>query len=210
VPLTGLWHLSKLQPGARTKCVDSDSSRRRTTMPVETRSGRGLGRPGSTHGGLRVSRPGQDAQPGRPGRETSPPVVGTPWRATHNQTGFLSNQSQQVEISFGQQQDQRAGRRRSQIKQLGGAGGELPDDQLAAYVEDRSTFGDWQPSIAIGDPLWCPGEDLSKTQLANRKIAQWRAILEYHDGSPYIQERLDQAIRERLALDDGEENTLPM
>ncbi len=82
---------------------------------------------------------------------------------------------------------------------------------VATYHEDTSTFGGWKPSISVGDSLALPGEDLSRIQYADRNIAQWRRISEYLDRSPHVQVRLEEAIRQRLSLDENDvENTVPM
>ncbi len=143
----------------------------------------------------------QAAQRGGRGQRRTP--VSTPRRSTHNRAGY--GQNQDYDFSF---------------SQLGFDGGEeeseetelqTMEEQIASFVEDRSTFGDWKPSISIGSPLSLPEEDLSRIQLADRHIAQWRLILEYQDGASHIQKILDERIKERLALDENdEENTLPM
>ena len=85
------------------------------------------------------------------------------------------------------------------------------EDVVSAYAEDTSTFGEWQPTISIGDPLSLPGENLSRIQFADRNIAQWRSILAYHQGSSHIEKFVAKAIEERLALDDEDmDNTQPM
>jgi len=71
--------------------------------------------------------------------------------------------------------------------------------------------GTWKPPIAIGDSL---GENLSKIELADRKVEQWRAIADYHrehlpEALAKVQESLDAAIRERNKLADTAENRTP-
>lgn len=77
--------------------------------------------------------------------------------------------------------------------------------------ENPAAGEEWTPSLVIGSSL---GDDLSAIQLADRKITQWRAILQHHQEtlpgsvSP-IQEMLDEAIAERAQLDDTVANRTP-
>lgn len=68
----------------------------------------------------------------------------------------------------------------------------------------------WKPSIVLNSPLWLIGEDPSRIEIADRKIAQRRLWKEHNGDSPYFADLLEQAIRERNLLDeDDEENTKP-
>ena len=66
----------------------------------------------------------------------------------------------------------------------------------------------WSPSLVLGSSL---GVDLSAVELAERKVAQWNAILDYHkahlpEAVGQVQEILNTAIEERNRLDDDDEN----
>lgn len=93
-----------------------------------------------------------------------------------------------------------------------------PEDGAAGAISTSIEEGEnpaggeeWTPSLVIGSSL---GDDLSAIQLADRKIAQWRAILQHHQEtlpgsvSP-IQGMLDEAIAERGQLDDTKANRTP-
>ena len=125
--------------------------------------------------------------------------VSTPRRSVHNRSGFSQNRGYDL------------GSRQETTKSSTRAESSKKEDLVSTYAEDTSTFGEWQPTISIGDPLSLPGEDLSRIQFADRNIAQWRSILAYHRGAPHIEKFLVKAIEERLAL-DGEDmnNTQPM
>ncbi|KAK1767134.1 hypothetical protein QBC33DRAFT_587462 [Phialemonium atrogriseum] len=88
------------------------------------------------------------------------------------------------------------------------AEGALPSTERSESPAAEET---WAPSLVIGSSL---GSDLSTIQLAERKITQWRAILQYHqenlpDAVGPIQAMLDAAIAERNQLDDSEANIKP-
>ena len=125
--------------------------------------------------------------------------VSTPRRSVHNRSGFSQNRGYDL------------GSRQETTKSSTRAESSKKEDLVSTYAEDTSTFGEWQPTISIGDSLTLPGENLSRIQFADRNIAQWRSILAYHRGSPHIKKFLVKAIEERLALDDEDmNNTQPM
>jgi hypothetical protein len=69
---------------------------------------------------------------------------------------------------------------------------------------------EWTPSVALGSPLWLEGEDLSRVQIADRKIAQRRLWVEHYHGASDFPGLLEEAIQERSQLDPtAEENTKP-
>ncbi|KAK0657570.1 hypothetical protein B0T16DRAFT_453014 [Cercophora newfieldiana] len=69
---------------------------------------------------------------------------------------------------------------------------------------------EWKPSIVLGSPLWLEGEDLSRIEIADRKIAQRRLWVEHYRGAADFPDLLEQAIQERNLLDPAnEENTKP-
>ncbi|KAH8883841.1 hypothetical protein GQ53DRAFT_881997 [Thozetella sp. PMI_491] len=133
----------------------------------------------------------------RHGRRTP---VSTPRRSSHNQTGY--GQNHDFDVSFSCVGSHERAERTS---------GETLKRRIATFVEDRSTFGAWEPDTAIGGPLKLPGEDLSRIRLADRRIAQWRLILTRQNGASHIQEILEEKILERLLLDETDiENTKPV
>ncbi|KAK4458808.1 hypothetical protein QBC42DRAFT_313416 [Cladorrhinum samala] len=68
----------------------------------------------------------------------------------------------------------------------------------------------WQPSIVIGSPLWLDGEDPSKIEMADRKVAQTRLWAEHYQGVAGFAEMHQEAVRERAHLDEKDEaNTKP-
>ncbi|KAK0617871.1 hypothetical protein B0T17DRAFT_313821 [Bombardia bombarda] len=70
--------------------------------------------------------------------------------------------------------------------------------------------GNWRPDITINAPLFLPGENLSRIELADRKIAHRRFLVEIYPGLASHLERLENAIREREQLDENDvENTAP-
>ncbi|KAK3954384.1 hypothetical protein QBC32DRAFT_207938 [Pseudoneurospora amorphoporcata] len=75
-------------------------------------------------------------------------------------------------------------------------------------------FGEWRPDIAYGSELWVQGEDLSRIEIADRRVARARLRVEHyrHAPSPAIfQQQLDEEIRKREELDENdEENTKPI
>ena len=77
-----------------------------------------------------------------------------------------------------------------------------------------SAFGKWKPDVAFGSALWVAGEDLSRIEIADRRIACARLRVEHYRNArnPAIfQEDLEKEIRKRAELDDNdEENTKPM
>ena len=125
--------------------------------------------------------------------------VSTPRRSVHNRSGFSRNW--EYDLGSHQTATRRSVRAESSRQ----------EDVVSAYAEDTSAFGEWRPTISIGDPLSLPGENLSRIQFADRNIAQWRSILAYHKGSSHIEKFLAKAIEERLALDDEDmDNKQPM
>ncbi|KAK0631775.1 hypothetical protein B0T14DRAFT_467970 [Immersiella caudata] len=81
---------------------------------------------------------------------------------------------------------------------------ELQDSLLLA------SEAEWKPSVVLGSPLWLEGEDLSRIQIADRKVAQRRLWMEHYNGASDFPVLLDQAIQERSQLDPtDEENTKP-
>lgn len=84
-------------------------------------------------------------------------------------------------------------------------------EPLVDHGESSEVGEHWAPSLILGSSL---SEDLSTIQVAERNVAQWRAILQYHEEhlpgavSP-IQEMLAQAIAERHQLDESEDNRKP-
>lgn len=80
-----------------------------------------------------------------------------------------------------------------------------PTQQLQTEVRRQ-----WQPSIVIGSPLWLEGEDLSKIEVADRKVAQTRLWAEHYQGVARFAEMHQEAIQERAHLDEKDEvNTKP-
>ncbi|KAK3393745.1 hypothetical protein B0H63DRAFT_459048 [Podospora didyma] len=70
---------------------------------------------------------------------------------------------------------------------------------------------EWKPSITIGDSLWLPGEDLSRIEIAERRITQCRAWLQYYGATADFPQLLEEAISERNNLDEKDENnTMPV
>ncbi len=129
--------------------------------------------------------------------------VSTPRRSVHNRSGF--SQNREYDLGSHQAATGRPTREERSRKE------DLVSALVSAYAEDTSTFGEWKPTISIGDPLSLPGENLSRIQFADRNIAQWRSILAYHQGSSHIETFLAKAIEERLALDENDmDNTQPM
>ncbi|KAK3311804.1 hypothetical protein B0H66DRAFT_644926 [Apodospora peruviana] len=78
-------------------------------------------------------------------------------------------------------------------------------------IRTQRRFGVWKPSLAIGSSLSVEGEDLSRIEMADRKIIQRRTWLEFYGNTGYFPELLEKAISERTQLDENdEENTLPI
>ncbi|KAK3336749.1 hypothetical protein B0T19DRAFT_50138 [Cercophora scortea] len=76
-------------------------------------------------------------------------------------------------------------------------------------AEDSSTK--WRPSIVIDSPLTLPGEDPSRIELADRKIAQHRLLTTTYPNHPDFPSLLDAAILERSLLSPlNDENTKPL
>lgn len=70
----------------------------------------------------------------------------------------------------------------------------------------------WTPTLAVGASL---GNNLSRRQVAERKVQQWKYIYEWHrrnipDALSVVQESVDRARRERDELEDNVENNTPM
>jgi len=80
----------------------------------------------------------------------------------------------------------------------------------AGGPKDQLLVEPWAPSFVIGSPLWNEGEDLSRIELADRKIAQRRAWVDFYGNSSHFSSLLHEAIEERERLDEGaRENTTP-
>ncbi|KAK3329468.1 hypothetical protein B0H66DRAFT_610338 [Apodospora peruviana] len=78
-------------------------------------------------------------------------------------------------------------------------------------IRTQRRVGVWKPSLAIGSSLSVEGEDLSRIEMADRKIIQRRTWLEFYGNTGYFPELLEKAISERTQLDENdEENTLPI
>ena len=76
-----------------------------------------------------------------------------------------------------------------------------------------SPVGEWRPDIAYGSELWLPGEDLSRIEIANRRVLRARSRVEHYGSTPnpIFQQQLDEEIMKRAELDENdEENTKPM
>lgn len=88
---------------------------------------------------------------------------------------------------------------------------ESKTDTVSSSSLVMDTTPKWAPSAAIGSPLALEGEDLSRIELADRKVHQTRKWLDYYNGGPYFENLLQEAIREREQLDETDvENTKPM
>lgn len=164
--------------------------------------------------------------------------TGDPERSTHESEGDHGNSSRRPlaisrtlhnEASFGRNRfhgcTQRVApypRRRPRTRSVAKAEGQLlleqeeaqvPDSSLRTHAggpKDRPWVEAWAPSFVIGSPLWNEGEDLSRIELADRKIAQRRAWVKFYGNSSHFSSLLHEAIKERARLNEGaEENTTP-
>ncbi|KAK3694870.1 hypothetical protein B0T22DRAFT_477586 [Podospora appendiculata] len=69
----------------------------------------------------------------------------------------------------------------------------------------------WRPSIVMDSPLSLEGEDLSRIEIADRRIAQRRLWNDFYRGRADFPELLEKAINERNELDElDDENTKPL
>ena len=88
---------------------------------------------------------------------------------------------------------------------------EEPTEDIASEEKKAASPDQWEPSVAIGSPLTVEGESLSRVELADRKIIQRRAWVEYYKGVDHFAKLLQEAIDERAQLDErNEENTRPL
>ncbi|KAK0731406.1 hypothetical protein B0H67DRAFT_639809 [Lasiosphaeris hirsuta] len=97
-----------------------------------------------------------------------------------------------------------------ELAQLTFPGLDTTEGSTEALNADVSVSGRWAPSIVIGSPLWLEGEDPSRIEIADRRIAQCRAWVEYYQGVSKFACLLEEAIDQRARLDeDNEANTKP-
>jgi len=84
------------------------------------------------------------------------------------------------------------------------------EEQIPPLPEAPEVEAQWRPSIVVGSPLWVEGEDLSRIEIADRKIAQRRLWVEHYRGASDFPSLLEDAIRERnQLLPTDEESTQP-
>ena len=81
--------------------------------------------------------------------------------------------------------------------------------QVGEYEGDSVASAQWEPSIVIGSPVSLEGEDLSRIEMADRKIAQRRLWAEHYQGAGDFLKLLEEALDERKQLDENDkENTV--
>ncbi|KAK3984860.1 hypothetical protein QBC44DRAFT_362767 [Cladorrhinum sp. PSN332] len=80
------------------------------------------------------------------------------------------------------------------------------DEEIStAEQQNEEDTAEWQPSIAMGSPLWLEGEDPSIIEIADRKVAQTRLWADHYRGVARFAEMLEEAIQERAKLDASDE-----
>lgn len=88
-----------------------------------------------------------------------------------------------------------------------------PDFTAPAPKRTRPIPSDWEPPLAIGASL---GTGLSRLEEADRRVAQWEAILKHaRETQPGtnlsgLERRVEEVRRERDGLDETDENTVPV
>lgn len=171
-------------------------------MPVETRSQRRRRQENETPTPARITRP---QRPRRPSR-----LPGFPFR-TAQADQAARYQAGRPAVRIRSNMLERVSGTLSGRMQPAPQPGSNTDETIQASVgrdESPADGGEWTPSLVIGSQL---GEDLSAIQLAERKVAQWKAILQYHQehlpgAVSSIQDMLAQAISEKLQLRESEDN----
>ncbi|KAK3943718.1 hypothetical protein QBC46DRAFT_306881 [Diplogelasinospora grovesii] len=150
-------------------------------------------------------------------RLSSPSTAGSPSsrraRAVHNADSFTRNQEHETNGLFRTPGSPLRTARLQMTRITRSSSTTQPQEQqqpISTINIDRQKR-EWKPDVAIGSPLKLHGEDLSRIELADRKIAQRKLWVEFYGEIADFPEMLEEALRERQLLDErSEENTLPL
>ncbi|KAK4245936.1 hypothetical protein C7999DRAFT_15909 [Corynascus novoguineensis] len=130
---------------------------------------------------------------------------------THNVDSFAQNRLGQDAAVFGSYRTRTRSLARAESEKHQQHTQHMSLDAAVAQINanDRPVEA-WKPSIVLGSPLWLQGEDLSAIEIADRKVAQTRLWVAHYQGVPYFVQKHEEAIGERLKLNEAlEQNTKP-